>query len=402
MPGKRTFCTILIFLISLINTYHCSAQVLSMPNNSDSLDSARVIDAPVRNSTFVISSDHSCIIFVDGISYGIVKADETINVKVQQGEHKVVAKSIDSTEIYYKQNMSIAENASRVIDIELNVKHDKPANVAAPAINAIGTNFTKQSFVPKMVYVAGDTFTMGCTAEQTDCWENEKPTHKVKVSSYYIAAYELTLAQFKQFIDSSGYKTDAEKSGWSYVRVGSSWVKMDSVDWRCGVAGLTRPESEWNHPVIHVSWNDAKAYCDWLSKVTGKKYRLPTEAEWEFASRGGTKTEGNRFSGASKPGDVGWYADNSSASTHAVGLKSPNELGLYDMSGNVWEWCSDWDGNYAADSLSNPTGATTGTNKILRGGSWLSFYWSVRTTNRNNYDPASSCTVNGFRVVMEE
>jgi formylglycine-generating enzyme required for sulfatase activity len=261
-------------------------------------------------------------------------------------------------------------------------------------------NFTEKINGMNMIYVKGGTYTMGCTAEQSDCWENEKQTHKVTVSSFFIATYELTLARFKQFVDSSGYITDAEKTGWSYVKKGGAWIKMDSVNWRCGVDGKLLPKSEWNHPVINISWNDAKAYCDWLSKVTGKPYRLPTEAEWEFASRGGNKSEGNKFSGGNKPGEVSWYADNSENNIHAVGQKTPNELGLYDMSGNVWEWCSDWDGDYSAASQNDPKGPETGVNKILRGGSFLSFYWSVRTTNRNSYDPANSCTVNGFRVVM--
>lgn len=265
----------------------------------------------------------------------------------------------------------------------------------------VEANFTEKLSKQTMVYVEGGTFTMGCTAEQSNCWDNEKLTHKVTVGSFYIASCELTVAQFKQFVDSSAYITDAEKAGWSYVRQGNTWVKKDSVNWSCGVTGEIRPKSEWNHPVIHISWNDANAYCDWLSKQTGKKCRLPTEAEWEYAARGGNKSQGYKFSGSNNPSEVSWYADNSDNNTHAVGQKMPNELGLFDMSGNAWEWCSDWNGDYSSEEQTNPQGAATGVNKILRGGSWSSFYWSTRNTNRNNYEPASSCTVNGFRVVMQ-
>jgi len=263
-----------------------------------------------------------------------------------------------------------------------------------------GRNFTEKINGMNMIFVKGGTFTMGCTNEQSDCWDNEKITHQVTVNSFYMAACETTVANFKKFVDSSGYKTDAEKAGWSYVKKGSAWEMMDSVNWRCGVDGKKLPENDWNHPVVNISWNDAKAYCDWLSKKTGKTYRLPTEAEWEFAARGGNKSEGTKFSGSNKPGDVSWYADNSEKNIHAVGQKTANELGLFDMSGNVWEWCNDWEGDYSATAQINPKGPSTGVNKILRGGSFLSFYWSIRTTNRNSYNPANSCTANGFRVVM--
>ena len=264
------------------------------------------------------------------------------------------------------------------------------------------SNFIEKVNNMKMILVKGGTFIMGCTSEQSDCWDNEKLTHRVTVSSFFMSACEVTFSNFKQFVDSSHYRTDAEKAGWSYVKNGNNWEAKDSVNWSCGATGKTVTEKEWNHPVVNISWNDAKAYCDWLGKATGKVCRLPTEAEWEYAARGGNKSAGTKFSGSSKPGEVGWYADNSEKDTHAVGEKLPNELGLFDMSGNVWEWCSDWDGDYTAAAQINPKGPATGVNKILRGGSFLSFYWSVRTTNRNSYNPANSCTANGFRIVMEK
>ena len=139
----------------------------------------------------------------------------------------------------------------------------------------------------EMVFVKGGTFQMGCTREQSDCNKDEKPVHTVTVDDFYIGRYEVTVAQFKKFIEVTNYKTDAEKKGYSYILDGD-WKNKNGVDWRCDVKGNIRSADEYNHPVIHVSWNDAVAYCRWLSKETGEHYRLPTEAEWEYAARGGS------------------------------------------------------------------------------------------------------------------
>ncbi len=249
-----------------------------------------------------------------------------------------------------------------------------------------------------MVFVKGGSFTMGSNEGDDD----EKPPHKVTVSDFNIGKYEVTVGEFKKFMESGSYRTDAEQEGWSYVWTGTSWEKKNGVDYRCDVKGERRIREEDNHPVIHISWNDADAYCKWLSKSTGKKYRLPTEAEWEYAARGGNRTNGYKYSGSINIEEVAWYWDNSGKKTHPVGTeKKPNELGIYDMSGNVWEWCSDRYGAYSSAAQINPTGASSETRRVLRGGSWFNNYNSCRVSIRVLNDPDLRSVNNGIRVAED-
>jgi formylglycine-generating enzyme required for sulfatase activity len=153
--------------------------------------------------------------------------------------------------------------------------------------------------------------------------------------------------------------------------------------------------------VEQVSWNDIQSFLKKLNTATGKRFRLPTEAEWEYAARGGNKSRGYTYSGSNTLSSVGWHVGNSGSKTHAVGQKQANELGLYDMSGNVWEWCSDWYGRnyYSSSSSNNPKGPSSGSSRVLRGGSWSSSASYCRVADRNNYKPDLRYYNYGFRVV---
>jgi formylglycine-generating enzyme required for sulfatase activity len=194
-----------------------------------------------------------------------------------------------------------------------------------------------------------------------------------------MAKYPVQGCEFAKFFEETKYRTDAEQGDGSFNWTGKDWKKVKGVNWRHGVSGKIRPENEDVHPVVHVSWNDAKAYCAWLSEKTGKTVRLPTEAEWEYAAGGGSgkRTKYAGTSEASELTDHAWYSENSGGNTHLVGEKKPNSLGLHDMSGNVWEWCEDWYGETYYDEcktkgrVSNPHGPTTGRARVLRGGSWF-------------------------------
>ena len=156
------------------------------------------------------------------------------------------------------------------------------------------------------------------------------------------------------------------------------------------------------NPVESVSWNDCQTFIQKLNKRTGKTFRLPTEAEWEYAARGGKKSRGYKYSGSNDIGTVAWYRSNSGIKTHAVGTKAPNELGLYDMSGNVWEWCNDWYGDYSSNAQTNPTGAESGSRRVNRGGSWFSKARCCRSSHRDRNAPSDSYFILGLRLVLSE
>jgi formylglycine-generating enzyme required for sulfatase activity len=189
------------------------------------------------------------------------------------------------------------------------------------------------------IHVEGGTFSMG-----SDKGSDEKPIHTVSVNSFYIGATEVTFDQYDMFCKTTGRE------------------KPNDEGWGRG-----------KRPVINVSWNDAVAYCQWASEMAGTEIRLPTEAEWEYAARGGSKSRGFDYSGSSNVGEVAWYSGNSGGKTHEAATKQANELGIYDMSGNVWEWCADWynENYYSQSPTSNPTGPNSGASRVLRGGSWF-------------------------------
>ena len=230
------------------------------------------------------------------------------------------------------------------------------------------------SDLPKteMVFVQGGTFTMGCTDEQgNDCSDIEKPAHQVTLSDYYIGKYEVTQGLWKKIMG-----------------------KNPSYFTNCGD----------DCPVEKVSWEDCQEFINKLNQLTGKSYRLPTEAEWEYAARGGRDVAGNvqqtTYAGSNNLYEVAWYDGNSDVNysggyeykgrklgTHNVGTKKPNALGIYDMSGNVWEWCNDWYRDYSSRAVTNPQGPSSGSNRVLRGGSWYDG-GDNRVYNRNSNNPS--------------
>ncbi len=256
-----------------------------------------------------------------------------------------------------------------------------------------------------LVLVEGGVFTMGHNPGEAD----EKPYHNVVVKDFYMSKYEVTVAQFRKFIRASRHITTAQKNGWAYVRNGD-WEKKEGVSWDYDEYGNLRTTGDEDSlPVMYVSWNDAVKYCEWLTKETGKHYRLPTEAEWEFAAQGGKRNDGHvtMFAGSDTLDMVGWYHGNSGSHIHAIGKKRPNELGLYDMSGNVSEWCADY---YDADyykaledvETTDPKGPATGEHRVLRGGFFVSDPNSNRKSSRDHNLPDVAYGLYGFRVIRDK
>jgi formylglycine-generating enzyme required for sulfatase activity len=223
-----------------------------------------------------------------------------------------------------------------------------------------------------MVFVPGGTFTMGCTKEQGgDCFEWEKPLHQVTVSDYYIGKYEVTQKEWRE------------------------------------VMGSDPPELYFkgcdNCPVDRVSWADIQEFLTKLNAKTGKVYRLPTEAEWDYAARGGSSSLGYKYSGSSSLSEVAWYDGNSGSKTHPVGQKKANELGLYDMSGNVWEWCADdWHDNYRGAPTNGRAwiDSPRASYRVYRGGDWGNVARLCRVSNRGNDTPSSRYPSLGFRLAL--
>jgi formylglycine-generating enzyme required for sulfatase activity len=241
----------------------------------------------------------------------------------------------------------------------------------------------REPIIPEFVTVEGGTFEMGLRIRDVEQDELllefggiiDDQLHNVTVSDFNISKTEVTFEQYDVFCDATSLNKLRDEG----------WGRGDS-------------------PVINVNWHDVTAFCEWMSKATGKTYRLPTEAEWEYAARGGNKSKGYEYSGGNDLGAVGWYHSNSVRRTQPVAQKQPNELGLYDMSGNVWEWCSDYySANYYDSSpKSDPQGPNSGSSRVVRGGSWGRQGGDCRVADRNMSDSDSRNLNLGFRLVLSQ
>ena len=253
-----------------------------------------------------------------------------VNKQVQAGSHRIVWDVLSEREKLAGANICFKVEVNSV------------------RFTVDGASFMVNGVSFEMVHVEGGTFRMGATSEQEDdAYSDEKPVHSVILSSYYIG------------------KTEVTQALWQAV-MGSNPSNFKGADL----------------PVECVSWNDCQEFIQKLNRLTGRNFRLPTEAEWEFACRGGNNSRGYKYSGSNDIDNVAWYWDNSGGKTHPVGTKAPNELGIYDMSGNVWEWCSDWYADYTSYSQTDPTGSQSGSYRVLRGGGWNYYARRCRSSNR--------------------
>jgi len=239
-----------------------------------------------------------------------------------------------------------------------------PAQSYMPVNNRF-TNYTETAngLNLEMVAVRGGTFVMGSTGEHGIGYYDEIPAHKVAVSDFYIGKFEVTQ---KQWVGIMG--------------ANPSFFKGDYL------------------PVESVSWFEIQVFIRRLNEVTGKNYRLPTEAEWEYAARGGTQSQGCMYSGSNNLYNVAWFKDNSADCTHPIGSKKSNELGIYDMSGNVSEWCSDLYGSYSVSEQQNPKGSSSGSSRVCRGGSWYNPSKNLSVSSRDSNKPDDYYSIIGFRL----
>lgn len=256
-----------------------------------------------------------------------------------------------------EKGMSYGEEKSfttkKIVEIEVDIQGNETITL-------------NDEVVFKMIKVEGGTFQMGATSEQgAYTYSDEYPVHSVTLSDYYIGETEVTQEL--------------------WVAVMGSNPSYFSGDQK---------------PVEYVSWLDCKEFITKLNNLTGKNFHLPTEAEWEYAARGGNESQGYKYSGSNNVEDVAWYDTNSGSTTHNVKTKSPNELGIYDMSGNVMEWCEDRYGDYSSDSQTNPTGPSSGFRRVLRGGSWYFNMGNCRVSDRYNSNSIYGYYYSGFRLAL--
>lgn len=266
-----------------------------------------------------------------------------------------------------------ADGVVSIGDVTELINHLLSGNELAPLEPQI-MEFTVGDVTFYMVPVEGGTFTMGATSEQgSDASSKEKPVHQVTLSSYYIGETEVTQALWQAVMGNNP----------------SNFVGMQN-------------------PVERVSWEDCQTFIAMLNQLTGQQFRLPTEAEWEFAARGGNESMGYKYSGSDNLASVAWYSYNDgwqlcgtgNYGTHPVATRNPNELMLFDMSGNVHEWCQDWYGTYESSDQTDPAGPANGTDRVYRGGSWYFDEWFCRVSFRNGVAPSYTSYGIGLRLAM--
>lgn len=279
---------------------------------------------------------------------------------------------------------SMKDACIKVARALLNIEGSSTSGSSSSSSYSYSGNSSRQNFTEtvwgidmKFVWVEGGEFLMGCTSEQSDCLDNEKNVRRVKVDGFYIGMFEVTQSQWEKVMGTSIYQQrDKASSSYSLYGVGA------------------------DYPMYYVSWEEASEFCRQLSRKTGKTYVLPTEAQWEYAARGGKKADGTKYSGRNMIDLVAWYGGNSGNTTHPVGTKRENQLGIYDMSGNVFEWCSDWySSSYANYDLNNPAGPSSDSSRVARGGGWYNDASGCRVSVRGGLPPTSHFFYLGFRVV---
>ena len=327
----------------------------------------------VATGTIVLESNPSgAVITIDGRQYG--QTPKTLT------EFPAGTYTVYFTKEGYQnlaQNLDLKDGGRETLSVTMSkttaqqqvVQQPVPMggnNTQPSGSNGQNKTFTVNGVSFEMVAVKGGTFTMGGTSEQgSDAFGSEKPTHSVTLGDYYIGKFEVTQELWEAVMGSN-----------------PSYFKGSKL------------------PVESVSWYDCQEFITKLNSLTGANFRLPTEAEWEYAARGGNKSRGYKYSGSNSIGDVAWYAYNSWSKTHAVGTKSPNELGIYDMSGNVREWCQDWYGSYGSGSQTNPQGPSSGSYRVNRGGCWVINARRCRVSHHNYGTPGRRFTDVGLRLVQ--
>ena len=311
-----------------------------------------------------VKSNLDCLMYVDEEECANIVANKLEKIPLKPGEYMLKFESVENAVDCVEEDF-VMPDKDKLYKVDLlSIERERREREAQGESEVNGVKF-------KMVKVEGGTFMIGATEEQgTDALDWEKPVHQVTLSDYYIGETVVTQELWKAVMGNNP----------------SRWEGNDL-------------------PVEMVSWEDAQEFIEKLNRETGWKFRLPTEAEWEYAARGGKKSQRYKYSGSDNLDEVAWYDGNSKVNsgkmTHLVKEKKANELGLYDMSGNVWEWCQDWYGEYSGRAQTNPQGPSSGADRVCRGGGWATYARGCRVSNRSFEKPANRDDISrGFRLVV--
>ena len=382
LESNRTYVLVMIKLMNSVGLQKQTLTIRYTPSSATVLVDNKMVrgNNGVAKTTMPVGQ-HSYVVFCDGYESeeGMVKlkASAPSDLQIRLSKEAVAAVS---NAVAAVSNAAAASNANDVIQDNVSTSSTSSSQSATttttgfsstPSLSSGGNTISilvKNGITIDMVKVEAGTFMMGATSEMQNPYDDEKPVHQVTLTNdYYMGKYEVTQALWHAVMGSNPSK-----------------FKGDDL------------------PVEQVSWNDCQEFISKLNGLTGKKFRLPTEAEWEYAARGGRKSRGYQYSGSSNVSDVAWYVGNSGSKTHPVGTKQANELGIYDMTGNVWEWCQDWYGSYVSSSQTNPTGDVSGPRRVGRGGSWYYNDRFCRSSFRYRDAPGRRIYCLGFRLVLSE
>ena len=315
---------------------------------------------PIYGILDITSTPSRATVYIDGVEVGetpLMKSDVLVGahqITFQKEGYERVERSVD-----------VNENVDNKLSVTLNVPTAESKSNTGNGTQEGNKTYTVNGVSFTMIAVKGGTFMMGASGNDSDASLVEKPAHQVTLSDYAIGETEVT------------------QELWQAV-MGNNPAKNKKGGLQC--------------PVERVSWNDCQVFINKLNELTGETFRLPTEAEWEFAARGGNMSKGYKYSGSNTLDDVGVYKGFTIKAMHVVKTKHPNELGIYDMSGNVWEWCADWYGDYPSSSQTNPTGPSSGSRRVLRGGGWNYLAWCCRVAYRGGDDPGRRYDCGGLRL----
>ncbi len=352
---------------SLIGDFYFTNQKNDVPEDDVQNTEKVVITKKKLKGSVKLTSEIKGTLYIDNVANESIAQGDVLDFELTVGDHTIEIRGSEP----FTENAIVTKDQTIYITARSN-------RFAA---------FTETYSSMRMLALQGGSFQMG-----SNDYDNEKPIHTVKVDKFYMCETEVTNEQFCKFLNEKGNQTEG---GVEWINLSGSYGSEKCRIYKSGSRFAVESGYE-EHPVIYVSWYAASAYAKWLSDKTTQNWRLPTEAEWEYAAKGGNNSKGYKYAGSDNINEVAEYEGNNNKTTKSVRGKNPNELGLYDMSGNVWEWCADWYKGYAGS-----TGVSdyTGSNRVLRGGSWGYNANYCRSAYRGSYTPGYRSIFIGFRLV---